>query len=247
MARPGKRSGAPEDAGRPQTAKTGRKASGTRSPTAPETEGAADYRRYLELTTEGIWRFTVHPGVRTSGPVQKQAEAILERGVLVECNAAFARLHGFTAPADVVGLPLSKLLDGSHDEQVQFLARSIRSGYRMLDLEAATRDRQGRTIWTLNNVVGVVARGNLVGGWGSSRDITERRSIETALQEAHADLRATLGAFPDLVFEVDAGGRFYAYSAPDPEQLFVPASSFLGKNIREVLPPDSTGAPGQEI
>ena len=239
MARPEERGSAPGVAGRPRTAKLGRQDSGTRSARAPRTEGAADYRRYLELTTEGIWHFVLHPGVRTSGPVQKQAEAILERGVLSECNAAFARLHGFESPVDAVGLPLAKLLDGSHDEQVRFIAQSIESGYRMLDLEAATRDLEGRTIWTLSNVIGVVEGGNLIGGWGSSRDITEQRSIEAALQEADANLRATLVAFPDLLlFEVDAGGRFHAYSAPDPRQLFVPAESFLGKTVREALPPE---------
>ncbi|MCX6101437.1 MAG: PAS domain S-box protein, partial [Candidatus Bipolaricaulota bacterium] len=38
--------------------------------------------------------------------------------------------------------------------------------------------------------------------------------------------------------EVDGEGRFYGYFAPHPEQLYVPPASFLGKTIREVIPPE---------
>lgn len=200
MARPGKRNSAPDRAGRPRTAKAGPPTSASRG-AAPADAG--EYRRYFDLATEGIWRYEVRPAVRTTSPPERQAEAILKRSTLVECNAAFARLHGYARREDMLGLPLSKLLSGSHDEQVRFIAHSIQSGYRILDAESATLDQQGRTVWTLNNVFGIVERGNLVGGWGSTRDITARKAAEAALRASEERLSLALGAASDGVYDVD--------------------------------------------
>jgi len=119
------------------------------------------------------------------------------------------------------------------------VAESVRTGYRFADVEVTTQNREGRTVWTLNNVAGVVKRGRLLCGWGTSRDITDRKAAEEALREARADLHATLAAFPGLVFEVDAEGRIHGYHAPIPERLYAPRAAFLGKTVEEVLSPDA--------
>jgi PAS domain-containing protein len=74
---------------------------------------------------------------------------------------------------------------------------------------------------------------------GTSRDITDLKAAEEALREARTDLHATLAAFPDLVFEVDAEGRIHGYHAPTPERLCAPPAAFLGKTVEEVLSPDA--------
>ncbi len=63
-------------------------------------------------------------------------------------------------------------------------------------------------------------------------DVTERKHIEQSLQ-------ATLDAIPDLLFEVDAKGRFYNYHTNRWDALAVPAKTFLGKTVSEVLPADA--------
>ena len=62
-------------------------------------------------------------------------------------------------------------------------------------------------------------------------DVTERKQMEQSL-------KATLDAIPDLLFEVDAHGRFYNYHASRLDLLAVPPELFLGKTVLEVLPPD---------
>jgi len=196
------------------------------------------YGQFLDLTTDGVWRYDVVPSVSTKLPEREQAEAILGRAHMGFCNRAFARLYGFESPDELIGIPLGRLLAGTDEDKIRFVAASIRTGYRFADVEVMTQNREGQTVWTLNNIAGIVKRGRLVCGWGTSRDITDLKAAEEARQEAHAELRATLAASPDLVFEVDAEGRIYEYRAPDPDQLYAPPASLLGRTIAEVLPPD---------
>ncbi len=212
-----------------------RPSKGARSEAPPE---AIAYEQFLELTTDGIWRYDVVPSLSTRLPARDQAEAILARARLGFCNRAFAQLYGFERADELIGTPLSSLLAGTDEEKIRFVTDLVRTGYRFVNVEAANRTRDGRTVWTVNSVAGIVRRGRLVGGWGTSHDITDRKAAETALQEAHASLRATLAAVPDLVFEVDAEGRFYEYLASDERQLYVPPASFLGRTIRDVMPPE---------
>ena len=67
------------------------------------------------------------------------------------------------------------------------------------------------------------------------------------MRDAKERLEATLSALPDLMFEVDAQGRFYDYRTPSMEKLFVEPSQFLGKTAEEVLPPESAGILMQAI
>lgn len=213
-------------------------AKGTASTTAGRASApdAAAGEQFLALTTEGVWRYDVAPSVSTKLPPEEQAGAILARARLGFCNEAFARLYGFARPDELVGLPLSGFLAGTEEEKLQFVAQSVRSGYRFENVKVATQMRDGRVAWTTNSVAGIVRRGRLVGGWGTSHNITAEKAAEAELREAHAELHATLTAFPDLLFEIDAAGRFYGYHAQQTDQLYAPPEAFLGKTVSEILP-----------
>ena len=73
---------------------------------------------------------------------------------------------------------------------------------------------------------------------GTVHDVTERRDSERRLREAHQMNEATLKALPDLMFEIDAEGRFYGYNASSPESLYVQPDMFIGRTVEEILPPE---------
>ena len=54
---------------------------------------AAAYEQFLELTTDGVWRYDVMPSVSTKLPEREQAEAILAR---TTWGSATVRLQGCT-------------------------------------------------------------------------------------------------------------------------------------------------------
>jgi hypothetical protein len=128
-----------------------------------------------EVTTEATWRFHHDQPLDITLPEDEQIEHLYLYSVLAECNDAFARMYGFRAAADVVGTRLVVFLSPSNPENVAYLRSFIRSGYRLEDANSQEIDRYGQTKYFVNNLVGIFERGQLVGAWGTQRDITDTK------------------------------------------------------------------------
>ena len=59
------------------------------------------------------------------------------------------------------------------------------------------------------------------------------------LQENQQRLEAMLSTIPDLIFRVDAAGVILEFHAATPNILYASPAMFLGKNVREALPPEA--------
>ena len=66
----------------------------------------------------------------------------------------------------------------------------------------------------------------------------QRQIAERALRRTEARNSAILRTIPDLMFVFSPDGVYLDYNAPSPAALFVPPEQFLGKHIRDVLPPE---------
>jgi PAS domain S-box-containing protein len=80
------------------------------------------------------------------------------------------------------------------------------------------------------------ADGKVFGTYGISRDITDRKRDEEMLRHLAEDMDATLRAIPDLMFEVDATGRYHKVKAMDSALLTAPPQDMLGRTVADVLP-----------
>ncbi len=69
--------------------------------------------------------------------------------------------------------------------------------------------------------------------------MTQLKEAEEAKNQLSQSLRATLQTIPDLLFEVDMGGRYHQIHSPREDLLALPASELLGKTIHDVLPEDA--------
>lgn len=56
------------------------------------------------------------------------------------------------------------------------------------------------------------------------------------MQQAEAELSATLAAIPDILFDVDMQGRFYQVHRRPETQLYLEPEQFIGKTAQQVLP-----------
>jgi len=76
----------------------------------------------------------------------------------------------------------------------------------------------------------------LIGALWVSR--SRRRRAELALSASEVRHRALLKVIPDLIFVLSRDGVYLDYHAKNPDDLLVAPELFLGKNMRDVMPPD---------
>lgn len=143
-----------------------------------------------EVTTEATWRFHHEQPLDITLPEDEQVEHLYLYSVLAECNDAFARMYGFRAASDIVGTRLVVFLPPANPENVAYLRSFIRSGYRLEDAESHEIDRYGHAKYFVNNLVGIFERGQLVGAWGTQRDVTEGKRASGS-QEYSSRLHST--------------------------------------------------------
>ncbi|MCK5520528.1 MAG: cache domain-containing protein [Candidatus Marinimicrobia bacterium] len=58
--------------------------------------------------------------------------------------------------------------------------------------------------------------------------------------EAQEDLKATVKAIPDILFEIDCNNRIQWLSTPDDKLLYMEPEKFIGKEVKEILPPHAS-------
>ena len=117
--------------------------------------------------------------------------------------------------------------------------RLIRGEIKSFDLEKRYLHKDGHTIWVYVNCSVVEDdAGKPVHFITYIRDITDRKFAEQALLESNERNQAILRALPDLMFLQTKEGVYLDYYARDRKDLLVPPETFLGRNIREVMPSD---------
>jgi PAS domain S-box-containing protein len=70
-----------------------------------------------------------------------------------------------------------------------------------------------------------------------ARVAIEHHHAQQALRRSEERNRAILRAIPDLMFVTNLDGVYLDFHANDVSRLYIPPSMFLGKNLKEVLPP----------
>ncbi len=168
------------------------------------------YRMFVEMSSEGVWRCDVIPPVSLALDEQELAAAILSRARLAECNNAYLRQFGHESAERALGTPLSDLLTGTHEEKMALVLQIIRAGGRTSSLETMDKLRDGRTLYTLSNIVGIEENGCCVCIWGTTRDVTDRHRAAEELQESKLFLLSTLDGISASIAILDENGVILA-------------------------------------
>ena len=122
-------------------------------------------------------------------------------------------------------------------ENVRLLEQTLRGetdGYKM---EKRFIHRDGHLVYTsisarcVRREDGVVDQLVLI-----VEDTTERKHAEAALMESQVRNRAILKAIPDMMFFLTRDGVYVDFHAPDEGELLSSPETFLGRNMRDVLP-----------
>jgi two-component system, cell cycle sensor histidine kinase and response regulator CckA len=136
------------------------------------------YRAFIEQSTEATWCFELEIPMPLNLTVEEQVDFVYRHGFLSECNDEMARMYGFSRAGELIGLRTDQLLVRTDPGNQAYLEAFIRSGYRLTDAESHEKDREGRTKYFLNNLIGIIENDRMIRAWGTQRDVTVRKLAE---------------------------------------------------------------------
>ncbi len=161
-------------------------------------------------------------------------------GNLLDINASFEKTFGYSS-SDVptvehwwkLAYPDTRQRRAARSTWMSAVRRS-KDGTRVIGpIHTRVTCRDGRVIDTVASVVDDGE--NLLGAFF---DVTERIKAERELRTSRDELRATINAIPDLMFDVDAEGRIFRFHTRRPELLAATPDTIVGHRIADLLPAD---------
>jgi PAS domain S-box-containing protein len=197
------------------------------------------YRSFITATTEAIWRFELDEPIAVSLPADEQIERFYQFAYLAECNDAMAQMYGCTSPQELIGMRLGEFLVRSDPANLDYLRLLIRSNYRVHDVESHELDRDGNPKFFLNTLTGIVEDGFLLRGWGTQRDVTEKKKTEDRLRQSSELLRAVTEGTTDAVFAKDLEGRYLMINTAGARYFGRDAPEIVGKTDADFVPPET--------
>ena len=205
-------------------------------------ESEERYRAFIEQTAEAVWRVELEEPVPVTLPVEEQVRRFMAHGYLAECNDAMARMYGFDTAGEILGARLPDLLDPSDPKNLDYLAGFVQSGYRLIEAESHERAKDGSDRYFLNNLIGIIENGMLSRGWGTQRDITERKWADQALRQSREQLRIALKAAQMATWrwDLETDSRIWDGEIPGLFQGADPSADGQGPFLGRVHPDDRT-------
>jgi PAS domain S-box-containing protein len=157
-----------------------------------------------------------------------------EDEVILDVNQRACEVYGFTRE-EFLGMSLKRISQNVPRGEQEIRETLERGVYHHFETVQFRKDGSQMALEINAAAVNFKGRRAIL---SIHRDVTDRKRAEEALRESESRNRAILDALPDLMFIQNADGVYLDYHASDPGLLFVPPERFLGKNMREVLPPE---------
>ena len=160
------------------------------------------------------------------------------RGRFTHANPSFARIHGYTSPAEIKHSIFAKDLfvdPPDHNRLIELL----RASGSVQNFEVQLRTKDGKTHWvSVNVMVFRNKKGKALSYEGTMLDITERKKTEEALSESEERYRVSIENSNDGIWILQGDICLYAnkqfikmFEFDNPEEI-------VGKSIKPVIHPD---------
>ena len=169
-------------------------------------ESEQRYRAFIARNEDPMWRVEFDPPVPMGLPEQEQLDRIFQSGYVAECNDALARLVGMDKAEQLIGSTMAGVAPVSDAAFREATLVAIRAGHRLTTVETNPLDGHGYRRHMLRSQWGIVEEGKLERIWGSNRDITELRRVETALNASEQRMADLIEAMRMLVLMLDPDG-----------------------------------------
>ncbi len=154
------------------------------------------YRNFVKANMVGIWRLEFREPMPTALSVEDQVEWLMQKAYFAECNDVFAREHGFESPEEIVGIRTAQIFGDEAEDIRRLIAHWVNSGYRIREEEAHEVTPDGHEKWFIHTTHAILDGGRVIRIWGTQRDITERKQIESRLERTTSLLQAAIEQSP---------------------------------------------------
>lgn len=122
-------------------------------------------------------------------------------------------------------------------ERVKALVMESAKSLTPLKMEYRVRYPDGEVRWLLGHSNPIREADGSVLWHGHIMDVTSSREREDEIRRTRDRLQSILQAVPDILFELDAEGRYLSVHARNADDLAGPADMLVGRTVREVAPP----------
>lgn len=145
-------------------------------------ENKERYGAFIQQTTEAVYRFDLKKAIDLTLPPNIQVAALISTSYLAEYNAAFANIYGFESDKNYVGKNINEIFGRRNEVQNQEILNELTQNSCSLQAyESIESDKNGRTRYFLNNIVGIVEDNKLHRIWGTKHETTKQKKHEREL------------------------------------------------------------------
>jgi len=150
------------------------------------------YQNFIENSAEGIWLLSFYEPIPIDLPHEEQVDLIQKTGYVAECNQALAKMYGCSSREEMIGKNLLDDLYGGQatEANTQATLKLVREGYRSFDRLTEEVNEKGERVYFINNAVGEIHDGHLIGLWGMQRDVSKLKQIEAERERFIAELES---------------------------------------------------------
>lgn len=195
------------------------------------------YEAY-EYSAEGIWKVDLKIPVSVELSAKEIIEHCRKYGYLADCNDNLARMYDFSKAEELIGVSINDMMDLGDPKIIENLKELIRNNFHSPDIETKEHDRNGNTLYFLNNMKGIIEDGMLKRIWGTQQDITEKKKAEEQLQQSELFYRNLIADSLDGILLTNNEGIINFASASVKKILGYEAEELAGKNAFDFLHSD---------
>lgn len=155
----------------------------------------------------------------------------------IRINNASASKLGFSTAEEAIGKSDFDIFSKEYAEKTRLDEIEVMRTGKCFNSEELGQLVDGTDVWVSTNKLPLLdSNGEVMGTFGVTIDITERKRTEQALLASEQYTNSILNAIPDLIFIIDSKGVCVDYKAGNVDDLAMPSEMFLNKCIYEVLP-----------
>lgn len=116
----------------------------------------------------GVWLIVLTEPINPNLSAAGQINLFYQHGILAGCNLVMAKMYGFTSADDLIGLHMGDLMP-ANAANLEFFEAFIANNYKLSDAESKETDKDGKTVYFLNSLEGIIENGLLVAAKGEQK------------------------------------------------------------------------------